>query len=52
MNLLPDEIERELDRTFKRNMMADDDDEIPFEREVFALEEAVRGILDILRDKL
>lgn len=42
------EIEERLDRTFKRNMMADDDDETPLAREVHALEDAVREILNFL----
>lgn len=40
----------DLDRTFGRNCMADDDDEIPLLREVFALEKAVRDILNILQE--
>lgn len=50
MKLLPSDIERELDRVFNRNMMADDDDETPLSREVYALEDAVRGILKILKE--
>jgi hypothetical protein len=42
------EIEEELDRTFKRNCMGDDDDEIPLVHEVYALETAVRKILNFL----
>ena len=38
------EIENKLDKAF--NYMADDDDDLG--REVFALEEAVRGILELL----
>jgi len=44
------EIKDKLDRTFKRNSMVDDDDEIYLSREVFALEEAVRQILAILEN--
>ncbi len=43
------EIEKELDRTFHRNCMADDDDETPLLREVSALERAVRDILHLLK---
>ena len=43
------EIEDSLDRTFHRSGLADDDDEIYLSREVFALEEAVRDILNVLR---
>ncbi len=43
-------IEENLDRVFNRNMMADDDDETPLAREVFILEDAVREILNILKD--
>ena len=45
------EIEKGLDRTFKRNCMADDSDEIYLSREVFALEMAVREILNLLREE-
>jgi len=45
------EIEKGLDKTFKRSCLADDDDEPPVPREVWALENAVRGILAYLRDK-
>ena len=47
-----EEIEHELDRTFKRNMMADDDDETPLAREVSALENAIRDMLTFLREKV
>lgn len=46
-----DEIEKALDKTFKRNMMADDDDEVVLLKEVHALEDAVRGILDYLKSQ-
>jgi len=46
-----DEIELEMDRTFHRNMMADDDDETSLFREVSALESAIREILQYLREK-
>ena len=44
------EIEKELDKVFKRSCMADGDDETPLAREVYALEVAVRGILDFLKN--
>ena len=45
------EIEKQLDKTFKRNMMADDDDEVVLLKEVHALEDAVRQILDYLNSE-
>ena len=42
-----DEIEKQLDKTFKRSCMADDDSETPLAREVFALEDAVRAMPDL-----
>lgn len=45
-----DEIEKRLDKTFKRSCLADDDTETYLAREVFALEDAVRAILQLLRE--
>ena len=45
-----DEIEKKLDITFKRRCLADDDWETSLAREVFALEEAIRAILELLRE--
>ncbi len=50
MSLAPDEIEKVLDKTFKRCSMADDDGETPLTREVYALEQAVRDTLAYLRE--
>jgi hypothetical protein len=44
------ELEEDLDRIFKRSCLADDDDEPPIPKEVWALEDAVRGILAYLKE--
>jgi len=46
-----DEILENLDRTFNRNQLGDDDDETPLSREVYALEEAVKKTLAYLKEK-
>ena len=43
-------ITNDLDRVFHRNMMADDSDETPLYREVSALENTVRDILELLKN--